>query len=136
MRKAAFTFGLIGALGAMLLGLKWMSDLNSDLGLISQQLSSQSISSSLAAEFQGLETATYLLILCGVTGLVFSILTLLSKFKRKLNAVILVAAGIAPVFFSGKALFGVPMVIAGLLAFGAKPEPEPAPQPQPQPATA
>lgn len=126
MRKTAFIIGMIGALGALLLGLKWMSDLNSDLGLISQQLVDKGMDGKFAAQFRGLKTAAYLLILCGGTGMVFSVLTLLSKLRMEVNAIILITAGVLPLFFSWKALFGVPMVLAGGLAFAAKPKAAPA----------
>lgn len=122
MRKAAFIIGIIGALGALLLGFKWMSDLNSDLGLVTQKMIDSGIGGKFAGELNELKTATYLLILCGVTGLVFSIMVLMSKLKREINAVILIAAGLLPLLFSAKALFGVPMVLAGLLAFVSKPK--------------
>lgn len=127
MRKTAFIIGLFGALCALALGLKWMSDLNSDLGLISQQLVDKGVKGDLASEFKGLKTATYLLILCGVTGIVFSILTLVSRVRKEINGIILITAGVLPLFFSGKALFGVPMVLAGILAFAAKPRTVPVP---------
>ena len=122
MRKAAFIVGIIGALGALLLGFKWLSDLNSQLGLAAQQLAANGTGGKLAAELSGMKTATYMLILCGLTGLVFSVLTLMSKLKKEINAVILILAGLLPLLFSGKAIFGVPMVLAGILAFAAKPK--------------
>ena len=121
MRKAAFIIGIIGAIGSLLLGFKWLSDLNSTLGLAGQQLA-KGAGGKIAAEMSSMKTATYLLILCGISGLVFSISTLISKFKKEINAGALILSGVLPLFFSGNAIFGVPMVLAGILAFGAKPK--------------
>lgn len=122
MKKAAFYIGLIGALGALILGFKWMWDWNSDLVSISQKLNGQGIDWKFAAEFENQKTAAHLLIFCGITGLAFSLLILAPKLKRQIVAVILIGLGVLPLLFSGKALFGAPMVVAGVMVLVSKPE--------------
>ncbi len=121
MRKAAFISGLIGALGALLLGIKWLADLDSDLGRAAQALVAGGIGGETAAELVGIKTATYLLIVCGLAGLVISFMVLSGKLKKEINAILFVIAAVLPLFFSANAVFGVPMVLAGILAFFTKP---------------
>ncbi len=117
MKKAAFFIGLIGALGALILGFKWMSDWNTDLAVISQMLGNQGIEDKFTIEFEQIKTTAYLLIFCGITGMVFSALVLAPRLKSGIIAVILIMAGVLPLVSSWKALFGIPMVIAGILVF-------------------
>jgi hypothetical protein len=74
----------------------------------------------LGGEMAGLEKATYALLACAVIGLVASILVLIRKGHKIGNAVLLLVCGVLPIVFATKAVFGVPMAIAGLVAFSVK----------------
>jgi uncharacterized membrane protein len=110
------------------LGGKWLSDLQTEEVQLARAFS-DAIGS--GAEYAALEKATYALLVCGVIGLVASILVLARRLGRWPNAILLLLAGLAPLGLSLKAMFGVPMLLAGLLAFFVKYDrkaPPPAPQ--------
>jgi hypothetical protein len=88
-----------------------LSDLNSKLG---------QLASTVSDEMSGLEFASYALIVCGILGLITSVLILMRKFNRWANAGILILCGVLPLFFYTDALFGVPMTLAGLFALAVK----------------
>ena len=132
-RSAAYaelgiTGGILGACGSLALGGKWLSDLQTEEVQLARAFS-DAIGS--GAEYAALEKATYALLVCGVIGLVASILVLARRLGRWPNAILLLLAGLAPLGLSLKAMFGVPMLLAGLLAFFVKYDrkaPPPAPQ--------
>lgn len=120
MRKAVFVIGLIGAIGALFLGFTWLWGLNSMLtqwGELSSQMASW-----LDSSFLIVKITAYTLIICGICGLIFSIRVLFTKGKNSANGVMLVVAGILPILFATKAIFGLPMILAGILAFAIEPE--------------
>jgi uncharacterized membrane protein len=117
MRWAAGIIGILGACGSLALGGKWLSDLQTEEVQLARAFSNAVGS---GAEFAALEKATYALLVCGAIGLVAAILVLARRLGRWPNTIVLLLAGIAPLGFSLKAMFGVPMVLAGLLAFFVK----------------
>ena len=119
MRFVAGIFGLLGALAGAALGFKWLSDLNSDDGKAARALASLA-GADQAAELAGLTRATYALLVCGVIGLVTSILVMARKGQRFANAGVLIVAGGLPLVFATNAVFGTPMILAGLLALAVK----------------
>jgi hypothetical protein len=115
MKIVAGIFGILGALGGAFLGSKWLSDLGSPEGQAAEAVSEAAgISEQLAA----MKSASYSLLACAVVGLVVSILVLRLKGNKVVNAALLIAAGALPMVFAQEAVFGVPMALAGLLAFG------------------
>lgn len=118
MKIVATIFGIIGALGALALGFKWYSDLNSELGKAA--LAIAQAAGDAGGELLAHKNATYALIACGIVGLLVSIMVAAGKGKKVVNAILLIVAAVAPIAFSSDALFGVPMALGGLFAFGAK----------------
>ncbi|MBL4686650.1 MAG: hypothetical protein JKY37_18785 [Nannocystaceae bacterium] len=114
MRIAAFILAILGGLAAAALGMTWLSDLAEYEGqaeLIEQ--AGISVSS--------LRTAAYLLLAGLVFGTAGGVLAL--QRKGKIAAAVLVATAVAPAVFEPKALvFTFLLLIAGLLALGAKPK--------------
>ena len=118
MKKTAFIFGLIGSIAGAALGLKWLGDLNSSMGKAALSLSKSM--GSAGSQFLGLRNATYALLICAIIGLIFSFIILMRKGNKFINSGVLVVAGILPMLFASKAMFGIPMAIAGLLALTVK----------------
>ena len=118
MRFAAGIIGILGAIAGLILGFKWFSDLGSEMGQLASAVAGASEEGSdLMFQMKG---GTYSLIACGIVGLVFSILIIMRKVNRWLNAVILIVCGALPLVFTTDALFGVPMILGGLLALAVK----------------
>jgi lysylphosphatidylglycerol synthetase-like protein (DUF2156 family) len=134
MRFAVGIIGILGAAAGLLLGIKWYSDLGSELGQLAAGLAAAA--GEAGAELSAMKNATYALLGCGVLGLVVSILAMLRKGQKIVNAVLLIVAGVLPLVFSTQALFGVPMALAGLLAFAINYQkaPQAAPAAPPPPA--
>jgi hypothetical protein len=129
VRIAAFIIGLLGAAGALFLGIKWMGDINSPEGQAALKLAAAlakegggGAMGGLGSEMLGMQRATYALLACGVIGLVISIVVLLRKGKPVVNGILLIVCGILPVILASKAVFGVPMALAGIFAFLVKPK--------------
>lgn len=129
MRIASFVIGLLGAAGALLLGLKWHSDMSSPEAAaalkLAEALAKEGGGGALAglgAEAVGLQRATYALLACGVLGLIVSVVVLIRKGQRVANGALLVICGALPLVFQTKAIGGVLMVLAGIFAFFAKPK--------------
>ncbi|MCP4218688.1 MAG: hypothetical protein GY765_28910 [bacterium] len=120
MKKTAFTSAMIGAIAALLLGFKWLSDLNSEIGQVARSFSKSGLGGSAGAEFASYEVATYMLIGCGIIGAVIAIMLLMKKGNPYINGAVLMVAGILPLLFVSKAMFGLPMVLGGLLALTIK----------------
>lgn len=57
---------------------------------------------------------------CGIIGLLVSIMIAAGKGNKVINAILLIVVAVAPLALSTDALFGVPMALGGLFAFGAK----------------
>lgn len=118
MKWAAGIIGIIGALAGLLLGFKWLSDLNSELGQMASAMAAAA--GEAGKELSSMKIATYALLICGFLGLAISVLVIMRKFNRWANAVLLIVCGALPLVFASKAVFGVPMILAGLLAFAVK----------------
>lgn len=114
MRFAAGIIGILGALAGLFLGFKWYTDLNSEEARAAIAVLGNS------GPLAGLTHATYALLLCGVIGLIVSALVIIGKGNKMANGGILIACGLLPLLFAGKAIFGVPMVLGGLLALAGK----------------
>lgn len=115
MKIASIICNIIGALGAFFLGMKWMSDLNSELGQAATAMGG-------SPELTNLKTAATLLIICAIIGIVATVLLIVKKIPKFVVGVLLILAGIFPIFFAGKAVFGLPMVLGGIFAFLIKEE--------------
>lgn len=124
MRFAAGILGILGALAGGALGWKWKGDLDSDMGKQAQALAGAVEG---GMEIKSLERATYALLACALLGLVFSVLIMARKGQRFVNAILLLVAGALPLVFHTNALFGTPMILAGLLALAVKYEDAPQP---------
>jgi hypothetical protein len=121
MRFVVAILGILGALGAAFLGSKWLSDLGTAEGQLASALAD---ATGQGAELAGLKNAAYSLLVCAAVGFIVSIMVALRKGNKMANAVLLIVVALLPLIFSTKALFGVPMALAGLFAFGVKYEPK------------
>jgi hypothetical protein len=117
MRFVVAILGLLGAAGGAFLGMKWLSDLKSDLGEAAQAMAGLA---GMGDQMAGLKNATYALLGCAALGLIVSILVAVRKGNKVVNAILLIVAGVLPLVFETRALFGTPMALAGLLAFAVK----------------
>lgn len=123
MKIAALIVGIIGSLASFGLGSKWYTDFEKNKELIeslTQAASSVDTAQATAGmvSLNDMKGATYALLICGIVGLVASLLV----FKQsKLAAITLVLAAIVPAFFSSMALVATFLLfIAGVLAFFVK----------------
>ena len=112
MKIASVILGVLGALGGALLGLRWNADLNSAAGQFAMAMG--------APEVGALRMAAHLLILCAIVGGVACVLILLDKGTRTINGFLLIIAGGLPLLVHTNAWFGLPMSVAGVLAFFIK----------------
>jgi hypothetical protein len=110
---AVCLIGLLGAYGALYLGSKWPSDMNS-IDPVALALYSKT-STTVADDLEGVRTASILLMVTGIVGAIASIL-LLWRCWTKMLAFILLVCGVLPLFFHKSALLGIPMALAGLIA--------------------
>lgn len=117
MRFVVAILGILGAIAGAFLGMKWLGDLNSDMGQLAQTLGEATGQNS---ELAGLKNASYALLACAVVGLLVSVMVAMRKGNKMANAALLIVAGLLPMVFATNALFGVPMAVAGLLAFAVK----------------
>lgn len=126
MKIAAIILGIIGALASFGLGSKWYTDFNKykdtmeKLSTAAGSLGKSTEVASAMADYNTIGNAAYALLVCGIIGLVASLLV----FKQsKIAAVVLVLAAIVPAVFSTKALIATfLLLIAGALAFFVKPK--------------
>ena len=126
MKIAALILGIIGSLASFGLGSVWYTDYNKQkstmesLNTAAGSLGGSAEVTAAMTQFTNLGHASYALLLCGVIGLVASLLV----FKQsKIAAIILVLAAIVPAVFTAKALAGTFILfIAGGLAFLVKPK--------------
>jgi hypothetical protein len=121
VRIAAFILGLLGAAGALLLGIKWQGDMSSVEGQAAMKLAAAFGKSELGAEMVSMQRGTYALLICGALGLIVSVVVLLRKGNRFANGALLALCGVVPLLLVSKAAFGVPMALAGLFALAVKP---------------
>ena len=128
MRITSFIIGLLGAAGALFLGLKWYGDISTPEAAAALKLAEAMAKeggagfAGLGSEIVGLQRGTYALLACGALGLIISVVVLLRKGQRFANGALLVICGVLPMVFATKAVFGVPMALAGLFALAAKPK--------------
>jgi hypothetical protein len=124
MKIAALIVGLMGALMTLGLGSKWVSDYDKNKDLIEslQKLSSAAggEASSAMSELNRTKNAGYLMVVLGIVaavaaGLVFKI--------GKPSGAVMIAAAVIPAALAPKSLvFSFFLIIAGVLAFLAKPK--------------
>lgn len=126
MKMAALIIGLLGSLAVLGLGAKWVSDFNkfektiAAIEKLSEQLGKSNKISASMAKVKRLKTAGYLMIILGIAALIGSILVLKMS---KVSAIIMLAAAIIPGVLAPQSLVaGFLLIIAGILAFIAKPK--------------
>lgn len=117
MRIAAFILGILGGLCAAALGITWLSD--------AAELQDQIAAAEAAGvSVDSLITAGYLLVAALFLGVAGGVLALMRK--GKIAAPVLIASAVLPAIFEPQSLvFSFLLIIAGLLALGAKPKPSP-----------
>jgi hypothetical protein len=124
MKIAALVLGILGAIATAGLGSKWVSDYNDNKALID---SLSKVSASIGggdnpalAELNRTKNAGYLMIVFGIAALGAAALV----FKQsKAAGGVLVAAAVIPALLAPKSLvFSFFLIIAGVLAFLAKPK--------------
>ena len=119
MKITAVIFGILGAIGALFLGMSWYSDLNSQMG---QLAAAMSAGTGQGAELSAMKYATYALLAGGGLGLIASILFAINKLPKMAAGILLIVLAVLPLVFSGKAIFGTPMVLGGIFALLYKPK--------------
>ncbi len=120
MKIAAIIFAILGAIGALFLGMSWYSDLNSEMGQLAAALSAAG--GKAGAELSSLKYATYSLLAGGGLGLIAAILFAINKLGKLPVGILLIVVAVLPLVFSGKALFGTPMLLGGIFALLSKPK--------------
>jgi hypothetical protein len=113
MKAASVIFSILGAIGAIILGAKWLADLNSELGQLVTSLGQGSA-------FTSYKIASYLLILGGIVGIIAVILLLKKKAPKLFLGIALIVVSVLPLFFQSEALWGLPMLLGGIFAFFIK----------------
>ena len=114
MRIAAFILAILGGLAAAALGITWLDDL--DKYKESLELAEQA-----GISFTSLRISAYLLLTGLLTGIAGGVLAL--QRKGKIAAAVLIGSATAPAILEPKALvFTFLLLVAGLLALGAKPK--------------
>ena len=114
MRIAAFILAILGGLAAAALGMTWLSD----LAEYSEQLE---LAEQAGFSVTSLRISSYLLLTGLLTGIAGGVLAL--QRKGKVAAAVLIASAAAPAALEPKALvFTFLLLVAGLLALGAKPK--------------
>ena len=116
MRIVAAILGVLGAVGALFLGGKWLSDLNSELGKAAQAAAGTN------PELASMKTASYVLLAVGIMGIIAVVMMFKKNTAKAVPAILLLVGGGLPRVFSTKAIFGTPMLLAGIFAFLAKPK--------------
>lgn len=120
MKIAAIIFAILGALGALFLGMSWYSDLNSEMGQLAAALSAAA--GQAGAELSSMKYATYALLAGGGLGLIAAILFAINKLGKLPVGIVLIVFAVLPLVFSGKAVFGTPMLLGGIFALLSKPK--------------
>lgn len=116
MRILVVILGFFGAFAGGLQGFKWRSDLNNAAGQMARAMEQFSGSSELAS----LDTASILLIMTALVGVVISTLIITKKGPTKVYGAVLIAAGILPLIGASSAVFALPMALGGLIALFLK----------------
>lgn len=126
MKIAVTIIVILGALASFILGVTWLSDFNdyktemAAVNEMSTEINSDPEISKALQEVETLRNCAYALIACAIIALVT--VFLIGKIG-KIAAVIILAAGIVPAFFSPMSLlFTSLLVIGGILAFFVKPK--------------
>jgi hypothetical protein len=128
VRIASLILGLLGAAGALALGIKWHGDMSTPEGVAAFKFAAALSKADgvalggLGAEMAGLQRATYALLACGVLGLIVSVVVLLRKGNRIANGALLVICGVLPIVLQTKAVGGAYLALAGIFAFFVKPK--------------
>lgn len=119
MRIAAFILAILGGLAAAALGMTWLSD----AAELQDQLA---LAEAAGVSVDSIITAGWLLIAALFLGIGGGVLALMRK--GKIAAPVLIASAVVPAIFEPKSLvFSFLLIIAGLLALGAKPKAEASP---------
>jgi len=129
MKIAVLILGILGSLASVALGGKWVSDANKyeksivALEQMATRMAPQARPPQLD-ELKRLVKAGWLMVGLGLVAFIASILV----FKTpKISAILLLIAGIAPGLLAPKAFVGTLfLILAGILAFFAKPKRAPA----------
>ncbi len=126
MKIAVIVVVILGALASFSLGVTWLSDFNeykTELAAANEtsaEISSDPELSKALRDVETLRNCAYALIVCAIIALVA---VFLMRRIGKIAAVIIVATGIVPAFFSPTSLlFTSLLVIGGILAFFVKPK--------------
>ncbi len=122
MRTAVIILVIIGTIASIGLGIKWLSDFdtyNTEIAAIEGLKSDPDVAQALK-DMEKVRNCAYALIVCGIIALVS--VFLMGKIG-KIAAVIILACAIVPAIFSPASLtFTFFFIIAGILAFFAKPK--------------
>ena len=114
MNMISFALGMLGSVLQACLAVKWLNLLASEGGRITLVITG-STGAAPSAEFQTIKNATYALIICALLGQVISFLVLMKKGNKYINGGLLILGGSVPLFFSTRALGGLPMIMGGLI---------------------
>ncbi|MBL8822073.1 MAG: hypothetical protein JNJ77_05750 [Planctomycetia bacterium] len=130
MKIAVLILGFLGALGAGLVGMKWLSDASANADTVKkleeyerslQQSNSKAASANMSsklAELNKYVTASYLLLLGAVVGMACLVMLHLNRLKPKYAGVALIACSLIPGLLAPPSLvFSGQMIVAGGLAF-------------------
>lgn len=116
MRILGLILGILGGVGAGLLGMKWMGDADSLKASIE---AARKLGANMA-ELDKLATASYMLIGAMVAGIIGGILAMMGK--GKIAALLMLAGAILPAIWAPRSLVGTfLLVIGGIVCFFVKP---------------
>lgn len=130
MKIIVMILGLVGALGAALIGLKWLSDASANAETIQkleeyernlQQSNNKAASATMSsklAELNKYVTASYLLLVGAVGGIASVVMMQLNKLNPMYAGIALIACSLVPGLLAPPSLvFSGLMIVAGGLAF-------------------
>ena len=117
MRKAGLILGILGAIAAGFLGMKWLSDANSMKELIGFARNVGVDTS----ELDRLVMAAYMLLGSAVLGIIGGVMAY--QGKGKIAGILMLIGAIAPAILAPRALvFTCILLVGGLVSFMAKPK--------------
>ncbi|SHI20034.1 hypothetical protein SAMN02745823_03324 [Sporobacter termitidis DSM 10068] len=126
MRIAVLILVILGAAASFILGIKWLSDFSAykaeiaAVSELSEEISSDPEIAKAMKDVVTLKNCAYVLLAGGIVAL--AAVFLMGKLG-KISAVIILAAGIVPAFFSPMSLaFTWLLLLGGILAFFVKPK--------------
>lgn len=135
MKIAVLVLGMLGAIGAGFIGMKWLSDTSANADTIrkleeyeknlqkSGNTAASSAMSSKMADLNKLVLAAYLLLAGGLGGFATLVMFQMKKIKPIHAGVLLVLCSLVPAFFAPMSLvFSGLMILAGGLCFLVKQE--------------